>query len=640
MQTASHNNAICGRTTVPDTLDLAARADLGINALVGAILPHFDHECLWLQNVLPPSGYPHTCQWPDHNPRVLWALTLLRLMTGSRHGLALEERMLASMLARTTAEGLYLMAPLDAPGAWWRKGGAGGRVERASHEEFTTAAGMAVLLQALTDRWLRDGDEGLRARAGQIAGALSRIAIRKDDYAYYPATSDFGMDYAYLRESGWPDTREAQSDQDDPEGAVTCYHATIVRALCAWHAATGDQAALETAGRLVRYILKPQFWTGGCSPWTEAGGTDLHNVREIRAVHGGAERKPSALFQGHQAGMTYTFTGLIDYAIAAHDPYVQDWVRQGYEYFRNLGLPRIGMWGENIANNQMAAIAIKLCDAGVGDYWDDVDEYVRNTFIEDQFVDLALLEREAAKHGQPSSQDTEFGEMTLKRVLGCLRHEGLIDGDATLDPTCNRAKGMGLDHMLYGSCYLEPFYFVWEAITRYHNGAAQVNLLLNRASAWLDIESHLPYEGKVVLRNKGCHTISVRIPRWADRQSLVCCVNDCTAIPCWAGNFLVLGALAGDETVTVEFPMVEWTETAYLLTRAVGPHWWESTAELPTYVLHMRGGTCMKVAFPNRDRFTDQEPVYPVFQRDHLRADRAPVKESVPFIAANVIPWW
>jgi len=628
------------RKTVPDTLDLAERARFAINALVGTIMPQFEHECMWMQFLVAPSGYPHTCQWNDHNPRVLWALTLLRLMTGSRWGLDLEEKALSSMLDRILADGFYLNAPLDTPGAWWRKGGAGGRKDRASGEEFTTAGGMAAILKVLTDRWLRDDDPALRERARQVADALSRIAIRKDDYAYYPATTDFGMDYAYLPGTGWPDTKEALSDQDDPEGAVTAYHAVIVHALCSWHAATGDEEALETARRVVRYMLKPQFWTGGCTPWTDAEGTDLHNAREIRSVHGGAERKPSALFQGHQAGMAYTFTGLIDYAIVANDTYVKDWVRQGYEYFRNLGLARIGMWGENIANNQMAAIAIRLSDSGVGDYWDDVDEYVRNTFIEDQFVDIDLLEQEAAKHGLPTWQQTEFGEFSIPRVLGCLRHEGLIDGEATMDPTCNRAKGGGSETLLYGSCYLEPFYFVWEAITRFRDGAAQVNLLLNRSSEWLDIDSYLPYEGKVVLHNKGCHTLSVRVPRWADRQAVTCRTGNRNTAFAWAGNYIVLGGLSGDETVTVEFPMVEWTETAYLLTRDVGPRWWEHVAELPTYVMHMRGGTCVKVDFPNRDRFTSKEPVYPVFQREHLNEKKAPMKEVTRFVPKRIITNW
>jgi hypothetical protein len=69
---------------VPDTLDLADRARLAINAIVGEIEPKFNHECWWLLTLLPPSVSPHTNQWFDQNPRNLWALVLLRIMTGIR----------------------------------------------------------------------------------------------------------------------------------------------------------------------------------------------------------------------------------------------------------------------------------------------------------------------------------------------------------------------------------------------------------------------------------------------------------------------------------------------------------------------------------------------------------------------------
>ncbi len=164
-------------------------------------------------------------------------------------------------------------------------------------------------------------------------------------------------------------------------------------------------------------------------------------------------------------------------------------------------------------------IAIKLSDAGAGDYWDDVDEYVRNAFVEDQYTDLELVLQEAQKNGEPTKKTTQFGELTLERVLGTLRHEGLIDSRGTLDPTSNVAKDAGKSD-LFGSAYLEAFYYAWEAITRYRDGIAQVNLLLNRASGWLDIESHIPYEGKVVLRNKACNGIHIRMPGvgWPGRR--------------------------------------------------------------------------------------------------------------------------
>jgi len=143
----------------------------------------------------------------------------------------------------------------------------------------------------------------------------------------------------------------------------------------------------------------------------------------------------------------------------------------------------------------------------------------------------------------------------------------------------------------------------------------------------------------VVLHNKGCHTLSVRIPRWVDRKAIVCSVAGRKASPFWAGNFLAVTGLSGKESVTVEFPMVERTETSYLLTRDVGPRWREHTAELPQYVFHLRGSTCVKVEFPNRALFTQAEPLYPVFQRDKLRFGPAPMKRTVRYRAAKLVPW-
>jgi len=44
--------------------------------------------------------------------------------------------------------------------------------------------------------------------------------------------------------------------------------------------------------------------------------------------------------------------------------------------------------------------------------------------------------------------------------------------------------------------------------------------LLHSAPPWLDIDSYLPYEGKVVIHNKTATDLSVRIPRWVDRSAV------------------------------------------------------------------------------------------------------------------------
>jgi len=617
------------QATVPDTLDLVERADLAINAITGAIDEKLDYEFFWGVDFVPPHVFPHACQWFDANCRAAEALTLLRLMSGSTYNLEKEEKMLQSMLSRVGEDGLYYNAPYR-PDAPWRNGGYEPSRPKAwrTDEDVSQLNGTAQMLILLTTRYLRDGDPALLERGRKCADALSDIAIYKDDYAYYPATSDVGIEFAYFRNSGWPDTKEATSDEDSIEGAVTAYIGCAVRALSQWHRLTKDTRALETARKLVNYMLKPHFWSGNIESW---GGDD----KSVWAIHGGGQVKPAALFKGHFAGMAYAFWGLIEYAIAANDVHVKEFVRQGYEYYRNLGLARIGMWGENIANNLAAVIAMKLCKAGVGDYWEDVDQYVRNAIVEDQFIDAEPLKKLCQERGVP----VENGQFTIERLLGCLRAGGLIDHDGTLDPTQNGTVAVGP--------YLEPFYFIWDSIIHWKDETAQINLMLNRTSDWLDIDSYLPYEGKVVIKNKAAKNIALRACKWIDRNKLRCDVDGSAARFFWVGNYMMLTGLKGTEVVTVEFPMVQSTETYYLVGWNAKGKWHEKTDSLPKYVLHFKGNTCVQVEFKNRSKFAkgvnrpDCSDIngYPVYQREHYRRNKAPMKHTTRYIPPRLVNW-
>jgi len=61
------------KAIVPDTLDLAERAEFAINALTGMIMPEHDYERIWMVNYVPPSIIHHSCQWHE-NPRTDEAL--------------------------------------------------------------------------------------------------------------------------------------------------------------------------------------------------------------------------------------------------------------------------------------------------------------------------------------------------------------------------------------------------------------------------------------------------------------------------------------------------------------------------------------------------------------------------------------
>ena len=65
-------------------------------------------------------------------------------------------------------------------------------------------------------------------------------------------------------------------------------------------------------------------------------------------------------------------------------------------------------------------LAARLSEAGIGDYWDDVDQYVRNHLIEHQWTNRQWLEETIAAGRQHPGFDPKMmtEENVLERNLG------------------------------------------------------------------------------------------------------------------------------------------------------------------------------------------------------------------------------
>ncbi|MFN8008513.1 MAG: hypothetical protein U0V70_16130 [Terriglobia bacterium] len=66
----------------------------------------------------------------------------------------------------------------------------------------------------------------------------------------------------------------------------------------------------------------------------------------------------------------------------------------------------------------MIGIAVKLSDAGVGDYWDDVDRWVRNQFTEQQLTDGKWFDELAKTQPTMPVADNETAERLVERNIG------------------------------------------------------------------------------------------------------------------------------------------------------------------------------------------------------------------------------
>jgi len=287
--------------------------------------------------------------------------------------------------------------------------------------------------------------------------------------------------------------------------------------------------------------------------------------------------------------------------------------RRAYEFTLTQGIARLGWINthpvrynqcEGCALGDLVALGIRLTDAGVGDYWDDVDSVVRNHLVEQQLVRADLLEQ--VRQGAPDSEPRSLG-----------RFAGLSLPSGIPEPTslgCCAGNGT------------QGLYYAWEGIVREQGDTAQVNLLLNRAARLLDVDSYLPYEGRVVLRNKAARRISVRIPFWVSRRDVRVRVGGAERPLEWVGNYLVLDCLRPGQEAVVSFPVRE--STASYTVNA-------NTSEEKVYSCTFRGSTLVDISPRDTSPTT-----YPLYLREHLRADRAPMKTVERFVPSRLIVQW
>jgi hypothetical protein len=573
---------------VPDTLDLADRAALAVNCLTGALDPDFGYELYFVArfNANPPFMHHEASGLPTNNPKFAESLPMMRLMSGSTQKLDVERAMMARILALLGDDGLYYAPVLGRP--WhqtWHR----------ANEDFANVYGNGRLLLALSAWYQYDGNSLWKQHAGGIVGGLRKIARFDKDLAYFPDPK-VGESFSYPK-SGYPANLP---EPTDTAFGIHMYFSGVIRGLAKYAALNQDKGALEFARKLANFVRQPKMWTSQVQPAGVIGPERGH-------------------FSGHFHAHVACLRGLLEYAMVANDPELKEFVRNGYEFARNFGISRIGWFPENTGTGQhceacctadMIALAVKLSDAGVGDYWEDVDRYTRNQLVEQQLVSKELLEKLASRSpARKASRPTESDDRVIERNLGGFAGHG----DVTVLP----------DTWIMHCCTAnasQALYYAWEGIVRANGkGTATVNLLLNRASPWLDIDSYLPYEGKTVLRNKTAKRMLVRLPGWVPRGAVHCRVGS-RPVDCeWVNNYLLVEGLKPADTIVLEFPVVESVVQA--------------TLEGILYTLYFRGNTLVRFSAQVTKRGSVHSDSYPIYRRGHLFAPHAPTIKKNRYVS-------
>ncbi len=604
---------------VPDTLDLADRAALSINALTGAADPNRNYETYLSGHlVFRPANMSNLNGMCAAKP--VHALPCLRVMSGSKQNQDYDLKMLEACTNEVEDDGLWWLGIKNRP---WRAKSTGEPGGTEGGRDIVCVQAQARLMVALMDCWSKyDRDSRWLDLAGKMSDGLAKIAMRNnEDLAWYH--------YIYHR-SGWPGSHDPNGDPD-PSGAggggfiYTDGHP--LRAFSRWYAVSGDKKALDMAQRLTNFLLRPEVWGNGEGPSTVDATT-----------HG--------LWKGHYHSHSMGMAGLLEYALATNDPRVAQFVVDFYTYSRNFGISRIGWfpcfagpinevqdnclksWGaktvmmEGCDIGDMTWLAAHLSSAGLGDYWEDIDQWVRNQLVEYQMINKDILEEIVA--GSPAHQIdpvTETDDNVIARNVGAFM--------SSADPTVGEPWWTMCCN---ANCALGGLYSAWKTMVQTTGDVSRVNLLFNRNSAALDVASYLPYEGKVVLNNKTSRRVYVRVPRWANKKAVRGFVNQAELTAAWFGDYLVVERLQKGDRVTITFPMVETVEKYKELTSGL------------EYTCRFRGNTVVDISprspLPLRPRGVSDAgstfgftKAYPLYQRDFYKQQtKAPMRQRPQYV--------
>ena len=599
------------QATVPDTLDIQERAALAVNGLTGPTDPDKDHLLYFRVNFSanPPvmsHGRSDICQ-----SKFMEALPLMRIASGSDLNAQVDEVWMSAALRMIGQDGLVYWPSLP----WAKKPDWAEPSPDADHYAVPAFNGRTI--SAMTLYMLRDPNGPWQSEIEKVVQALTRLAVHKEDYAYFPQG-------AFV--PGGPRPWKAEV----PIGIWSSLPGWTTQGLAHFYRATGYEPALDLAARLSRYIRYHGLYYG-------PNGEFLPNYAQPDAANHPKEADaqpfdpgPSPIknfihFQHHMVPLL----GILDYALAAGDNDTAEFVRASFEWAKGKGDLTVGYFPENIDNIEyetaetcevagMIGLALKLSQAGLGDYWDDAGRWIRNQFAENQLRRADWVYRMQGgglvfpRRQVPLSQINEVTE-TADRVPE--RNIGAFAGW----PSANdffTGQGIGIMHCCTGNG-TRALYYVWEHILTYSDGELKVNLLLNRPSKWADVHSYIPYEGHVDVLVKQACTLKVRIPEWVEPSETTCRVSGQQRALSWEGRYGVVGPVPSGGLVQVMFPISERVKQVDI--------------EKQRYTLVIKGNEVVSIDPPGR--------FCPFYQRDHYRENTVRWKEVTRFISEENILW-
>jgi hypothetical protein len=588
---------------VPATLDLAERASLAVNALTECTDPEFDHELYWIVDLLAREpGMYHTVD--DHvQDKFFLALPQCRTACGSIQNLDVEHHLMWTYLRKQGPDGLVYIPIAGRPWAMPAQPSPWAGLDELPSDpaHWCSVVMTGRVLGAFAVYATKDPSGPWVTAARRLAAAIQRLCIVEGDSAY-------------LSRNWWQPGLTVSSPPARPIGFRAAIASWVAQGLAEYHQLLRDDDAIAMAARLMRYVMRDSGYFGPHGEFTEEfPGTEQIHFHAHTCQIMTALQVANATGDRELYGLAAT---AYDYAVKQGEPLVgffPEWL--GYKG----GAYCSGPYSSEICEvADMIMAALTLSHSGV-DKWDDVDRWVRNQFAECQLTSTAWLDDghiahlDRSQHPLPGagSDSTRFGttDRVAERAVGSFSGwpsaNDLVQGDGWSIMHCCTGNGT------------RAIYHVWQSILSVRDRELRVNLLLNRASRWADVDSHVPYIGRVDVRMKQTMELRIRIPEWVKPEEVTCTVSGHTRTLTYDGRYAIYGEVNAGEVATLSFPMRERTDTVVI--------------EKRLYTLVRRGNDVVAIDPPGAN--------CPLYQRGHYRGGLTLWKQVTRFEPEAEIVW-
>ncbi len=590
-------------TLVPATLDLAERARLAVNALTAPTDPDYDYELYWIVDLLAsePAMY-HTVD--DHvQDKFFLALPQCRTACGSKQNLDIEHSLMQTYLRKQGLDGLIyipikgrLWAIPPNPNAF-----AGLDELPADENHWSSVVMVGRVLGAFAVYAFKDPSGPWHEAARRLADALKKICVVEGDIAY-------------LCRNWWEPKMKYLKPANKPIGFRAAIAGWIAQGLAEYYHLLGDGEAIELAAKLMRYVMRDSGYFDDKGRFTE-------EFPDSEIIH----------FHAHSCQILATLqvvqeTGDRKLLKLASKAYAYA-VRQGETsigFFPEMLNFKGGAYGEGPNSSEICSVAdmimsgLKLSLSGV-DRWDDVDRWVRNQFAECQLTGthwltdghMEKIDRRRIPLAGAGCDAPNYGskDKVIERVVG-----GFSGWPSANDFV--QGRGWSIMHCCTGNA-TRALYHVWQNILTHKDGALTVNLLMNRASQWADVDSHIPYQGRVDVRIKQAQELEIRLPEWVESRQARCTVNGRTRKLGFSDRYAKVGKVCKDDEVILKFPIHEITERVII--------------EKSVYTITKRGNEVVHIDPPGVR--------CPLYQRAHYRSGQTLWRKVTRFVPDQEISW-